>query len=139
MLTFAAFPWSCNLLNIATSDLNFAVAKIIFILFSTWQFWVFDLLFMYLICSQMYSMEDMTFRVTCLIGVKNVTKLSRGTSWWIRFCFFYFNKLSVISEIFFVKREDHVEKRWILKLTLIFGSGPSETAPTLLKMTSADG
>ena len=37
MLVLATFPWSCNLLNITTSDLNFFIVKIIFILFSTWQ------------------------------------------------------------------------------------------------------
>ena len=39
---------------------------------------------------------------------------------------------------YFMKGEDSVEERLILKLTLNFGSGPSNTASTFLKMTSAD-
>ena len=39
---------------------------------------------------------------------------------------------------YFLKREDNVEERLILKLTLNFGGGPSNTAPTFLKMASAD-
>ena len=45
-----ADAWSWNILNIATSDLKFSVAKIIFILLSTLQFWMFDLLFMCIQC-----------------------------------------------------------------------------------------
>ena len=39
---------------------------------------------------------------------------------------------------YFMKGEDSVEERLILKLTLNFGSGPSNTASAFLKMTSAD-
>ena len=45
---------------------------------------------------------------------------------------------SVLS-CYFMKREDSVEKRWNLKLTLNFGGGPSDTASTFLKMASPDG
>ena len=38
-----------------------------------------------------------------------------------------------------MKREDSVEKRRILKLTLNFGGRPSDTTSTFLKMASADG
>ena len=37
---------------------------------------------------------------------------------------------------FFIKWEDGVEKRWILKLTLNFGGGSSDTASMFLKMTN---
>ena len=40
---------------------------------------------------------------------------------------------------YFMKREDSLEKRWILKLTLNFGGDPSHTASTFFKMASADG
>ena len=40
---------------------------------------------------------------------------------------------------YFMKREDSVEKRWNLKLTLDFGDGPSDTVSTFLKMASTDG
>ena len=40
---------------------------------------------------------------------------------------------------YFMKRRDNVEKRWILKLTLNFGGGTSDTASTFRKMASADG
>ena len=39
---------------------------------------------------------------------------------------------------YFLKREDNVEERLILKLTLNFGGGPSNTASTFLKMARAD-
>ena len=39
----------------------------------------------------------------------------------------------------FMKREDSLEKRWNLKLTLNFGGDPSDTASTFLKTASADG
>ena len=37
---------------------------------------------------------------------------------------------------YFMKREDCLEKRWILKLTLNFRGDPSDTASTFVKMTS---
>ena len=37
---------------------------------------------------------------------------------------------------YFMKREDSLEKRWILKLTLNFRGDPSDTASTFLKMAS---
>ena len=37
---------------------------------------------------------------------------------------------------YFIKREDSLEKRWILKLTLNFRGDLSDTASTFLKMTS---
>ena len=40
---------------------------------------------------------------------------------------------------YFMKREDSVEKRWNLKLTLNFGSDPSDAASTFPKIVSADG
>ena len=74
-----AFLWSCNLINIAASYLNFSVAKIIFILFSNlavlnvrFAFYVLDV---HRLRTQMYSMEDMTVRESCLIEVENVTNL----------------------------------------------------------------
>ena len=36
-----------------------------------------------------------------------------------------------------MKREDSVEKRWILKLTWNFEGGPSDAASAFLKMASA--
>ena len=39
---------------------------------------------------------------------------------------------------YFMKRGDNVEERLILKLTLNFRGGPSNTASTFLKMASAD-
>ena len=38
-----------------------------------------------------------------------------------------------------MKRDESLEKRWILKLTLNLEGGPSETASTFLKMASAEG
>ena len=40
---------------------------------------------------------------------------------------------------YFMKREDSVEKCWILQLPLNFGGRPSDTASTFLKMASTDG
>ena len=40
---------------------------------------------------------------------------------------------------YFMKQEDNVEKRWILKLTLNFGGGPSDATSTFLKVACADG
>ena len=45
---------------------------------------------------------------------------------------------SVLS-CYFMKREDSVEKRWNLKLTLNFGGDASDTASPFLKMASAGG
>ena len=47
-------------------------------------------------------------------------------------------KFSVLP-CYFIKQEDSLEKRWIVKLTLNFGGEPSDTASTFLKMASADG
>ena len=64
MLTHVAFRSRVTLINKATSDLNFSVAKIISVLFSTWQFRVLDLR-----------------QETCLTEVKECYEnLSRGTS-----------------------------------------------------------
>ena len=41
-----------------------------------------------------------------------------------------------VLPFFFIKWEDGVEKRWILKLTLNFGGGSSDTASMFLKMTN---
>ena len=38
-----------------------------------------------------------------------------------------------------MKREDSLEKRWILKLTLNFGGDSSDTASIFPEMASADG
>ena len=37
---------------------------------------------------------------------------------------------------YFMKQEDGLEKRWILKLTLNFRGDPSDSASTFLKMAS---
>ena len=143
MLVLAAFPWSCNLLDITTSDLNFSIVKIIFILFSTWQFWEFDLRFMYLMCTQMYSMEDITVRETCLTEVKKCHKSIEGNFMMKIFLLFFVlinfqlpAKHFSVLPCYFMKRNDSLEKRWILKLTLNFWGDPSDTASTFLKMTS---
>ena len=88
-------------------------------------------------------MEDMTVRDICLIEVKSVTNLSRATSWWKRFWFFFVlinfqlsaNHFSVLP-CYFMKREDILEKRWILKLILNFRGDPNDTASNFLKMSS---
>ena len=93
----------------------------------------------------MYSMGDVTVSKTCLIDVKNVTNFSRGNSLWPSFCFFVLISFQLSAKHFsvlpcyFMKREDNVEKRWILKLTLNFGGGLNVTASTFFKMASADG
>ena len=59
------------------------------------------------------------------------------------FVFFCINKLPAkhfsAPSCYFMKRRDNVEKRWILKLTLNFGGGTSDTASTFRKIASADG
>ena len=69
--------------------------------------------------------------------------LARETSRWKHFCFFVVLinfQLSVkhfsVLPCYFMKREDKLEKRWILKLTLNFRGDPTDTASTFLKMTS---
>ena len=123
VLTLVAFRSRVTLINKATSDLNFSVAKIISILFSTWQFRVFDLR-----------------QETCLTEVKKCYKnLSRGNSWWTSFCFFVLISFLLSAEHFsllpyyFMKREDvEVWKNAGL------GGGSSDTASAFLKMVSAD-
>ena len=68
---------------------------------------------------------------------------ARETSRWKHFCFFVVLinfQLSVkhfsVLPCYFMKREDKLEKRWILKLTLNFRGDPTDTASTFLKMTS---
>ena len=43
-----------------------------------------------------------------------------------------------VLPFYFIKRDDSVEKRWILKLTFNSGFGLSDTASTFLKMACAD-
>ena len=68
---------------------------------------------------------------------------ARETSRWKHFCFFVVLinfQLSVkhfsVLPCYFMKQEDSLEKRWILKLTLNFRGDPSDTASTFLKMAS---
>ena len=143
-----AFPWSCNLLNIATSDLNFSVAKIISILFSSWQCCECS------ICSlcSWYIHKCIRWK-TWLSGKhawlrkKNVTNLSRELlhdeqvfgGFFVLINFQLSAKHFSVLPCYFMKQEDIVEKRWILKLTLNFGGGPSDATSTFLKVACADG
>ena len=77
----------------------------------------------------------MTVRETCLIEVKNESQIYRGELHDVQdFAFSVLITLQLsakhfsILPLYFMKREDNVEKRWILKLILNFGGGPSETS-----------
>ena len=89
-------------------------------------------------------MEDMNVRETCVIEVKNLSDLLRGTSWWTSFYFLVLINFQLSAKHFsmlpryFMKWEDRLEKLWILKLAFNFGGIPSDTASTFPKMASAD-
>ena len=77
----------------------------------------------------------MTVRETCLIEVKNESQIYRGELHDVEdFAFSVLITLQLSAKhfstlpLYFMKREDNVEKRWILKLILNFGGGPSETS-----------
>ena len=77
----------------------------------------------------------MTVRETCLIEVKNESQIYRGELHDVQvFAFFVLISFQLSAKhfsvlpLYFMKREDNVEKRWVLKLILNFGGGPSETA-----------
>ena len=77
----------------------------------------------------------MTVRETCLIEVKNESQIYRGELHDVQdfaFSVLITHQLSrkhfFILPLYFMKRKDNVEKRWILKLILNFGGGPSETS-----------
>ena len=92
-------------------------------------------------CTQMYSMEDMTVRETCLTEVKKMSQMYQGDfhdeNIFVFFVLINFQlsaKYFSVLPFYFMNREDSLEKT--LNFEINFRGDPRDTASTFLKMAT---